>query len=126
MIGVSRNWSKNVLLWNLAADPTNGPHTNNGGCTGCSGALTIDGDNVRRNIAFYTVAQVSKFVPPGSIRIDSNDLDTLPNVAFRTPDGKKVLVVSNITDTPQTFDVHTGAKTFTSTLPAGNVGTYVW
>jgi len=126
MIGVSRNWSKNVLLWNLAADPNNGPHTSNGGCSGCSGALTIDGDNVRRNIAFYTVAQVSKFVPPGSIRIDSNDLDTLPNVAFRTPDGKKVLVVSNITDTPQTFDVHTGAKTFTSTLPAGNVGTYVW
>ena len=126
MIGVSRNWSKNVLLWNLAADPNNGPHTSNGGCSGCSGALTIDGDNVRRNIAFYTVAQVSKFVPPGSIRIDSNDLDTLPNVAFRTPDGKKVLVISNITDTPQTFDVHTGAITFTSTLSPGNVGTYVW
>jgi len=126
MIGVSRNWSKNILLWNLAADPNNGPHTNNGGCTGCSGALTIDGDNVRRNIAYYTVAQVSKFVPPNSVRIDSNDLDTLPNVAFRTPDGKKVLVVSNITDSPQTFDVHTGPKTFTSTLPAGNVGTYVW
>ena len=126
MIGVSRNWSKNILLWNLAADPNNGPHTNNGGCSGCSGALTIEGDNVRRNIAYYTLAHVSKFVPPGSIRIDSNDLDTLPNVAFRTPDGKKVLVVSNITDTPQTFDVHTGAKTFTSTLPAGNVATYVW
>ncbi|HSY35717.1 MAG TPA: glycoside hydrolase family 30 beta sandwich domain-containing protein [Acidobacteriaceae bacterium] len=126
MIGVSRNWSRNILLWNLAADPTNGPHTDNGGCTGCSGALTIDGDNVRRNIAFYTVAQASKFVPPNSVRIDSNDLDTLPNVAFRTPDGKKVLIVSNITDTPQTFDVHTGAKTFNSTLPAGNVGTYVW
>jgi len=126
MIGVSRNWSKNILLWNLAADPNNGPHTNNGGCTGCSGALTLDGDDVRRNIAYYTVAQVSKFVPPNSVRIDSNDLDTLPNVAFRTPDGKKVLVVSNITDTPQTFDVHTGPKTFTSTLPAGNVGTYVW
>ena len=126
MIGVSRNWSKNILLWNLAADSNNGPHTDNGGCGSCSGALTIDGDNVRRNVAYYTLAQVSKFVPPGSVRIDSNDLDTLPNVAFRTPDGKKVLVVSNITDTPQTFDVHTGAKTFTSTLPAGNVGTYVW
>jgi glucosylceramidase len=126
MIGVSRNWSKNILLWNLAADPNNGPHTDNGGCTGCSGALTIDGDNVRRNIAYYTLAHLSKFVPPNSVRIDSNDLDTLPNVAFRTPDGKKVLVVSNITDTPQTFDVHTNSKTFTSTLPPGNVGTYVW
>jgi glucosylceramidase len=34
MIGATRNWSRNVLLWNLAADPQNGPHTNNGGCTG--------------------------------------------------------------------------------------------
>jgi glucosylceramidase len=126
MIGVSRNWSKNILLWNLAADPNDGPHTNNGGCGSCSGALTIDGDNVRRNVAYYTVAQVSKFVPPGSVRIGSNDLDTLPNVAFRTPTGKKVLVVSNITDTPQNFDVRTGSKVFTTSLDAGAVGTYVW
>src|ERR1700733_7675025 len=46
MIGAMRNWSRNVLLWNLAADPQNGPHTNNGGCTGCSGAITLDGDSV--------------------------------------------------------------------------------
>jgi glucosylceramidase len=72
------------------------------------------------------VAQVSKFVPPGSIRIDSNTLDTLPNVAFRTPAGKRVLVVSNITDTPQTFDVRTGTRVFTTSLDAGAVGTYVW
>ena len=126
MIGVTRNWSKNVLLWNLAADPNNGPHTDNGGCGSCSGALTIDGDNVRRNVAFYVVAQLSKFVPPGSVRIGSNDLDTLPNVAFRTPDGKRVLVVSNITDTTQTFDVHTGPHNFSTSLDAGSVGTYVW
>jgi glucosylceramidase len=46
MIGATRNWSRNVLLWNLAADPQNGPHTNNGGCTGCSGAITLDDDSV--------------------------------------------------------------------------------
>jgi glucosylceramidase len=126
VIGATRNWSKNVLLWNLAADPNNGPHTANGGCPVCTGAITIDGDKVTRNVAYYTVAQFSKFVPPGSVRIDSNTLDTLPNVAFRTPDGKKVLVVSNLTDTTQTFDVHVGTRTFTSTLPANNVGTYVW
>lgn len=126
MIGVSRNWSKNVLLWNLAADSNNGPHTDNGGCDSCSGALTIDGDNVRRNVAYYTVAQLSKFVPPGSVRVGSNDLDTLPNVAFRTPAGKEVLVVSNVTDTPQKFDVRAGSRIFTTSLDAGCVGTYVW
>ena len=126
MIGVSRNWSKNILLWNLAADPNNGPHTDNGGCSGCSGALTIDGDNVRRNIAYYTLAHVSKFVPPNSVRIDSNTTDTLPNVAFKAPDGKLVLIVSNPGTADQTFDVHTGSKVFTATLKAGSVATYVW
>ena len=32
VIGATRNWSRNVLLWNLAADPQNRPHTDNGGC----------------------------------------------------------------------------------------------
>lgn len=126
VIGATRNWSKNVLLWNLAADPDNGPHTSNGGCPVCTGAITIDGNKVIRNVAFYTIAHASKFVPTGSVRIVSNTLDTLPNVAFKTPDGKKVLIVSNITETPQKFGIHTGSKTFTTSLDAGSVGTYVW
>jgi glucosylceramidase len=126
MIGVSRNWSKNILLWNLAADPNNGPHTDNGGCSGCRGAITIDGDKVTRLVAYYTMAHVSKFVRPGSVRIESNTLDSLPNVAFKTPDGKKVLIVSNTTDSVQKFDVRSGGKIFTSSLGAGSVGTYVW
>jgi glucosylceramidase len=126
MIGVSRNWSKNILLWNLAADPNAGPHTNEGGCTGCFGALTIDGDAVTRNIAYYTVAHASKFVRPGSVRIESNSLDPLPNVAFKTPDGKRVLIVANVSDSPQKFDVRDGGKVFTASLNATSVGTYVW
>ncbi len=38
IIGATRNWSKNVLEWNLAADPNYLPHTD-GGCTTCSGVL---------------------------------------------------------------------------------------
>jgi glucosylceramidase len=126
VIGVSRNWSKNVLLWNLAADPQFGPHTNDGGCTGCQGALTIDGDNVTRNLAFYTIAHASKFVRPGSVHIESNDLDSLPNVAFKTPDGKKVLIVANTSDSSQTFNVRYHGEVFTAVLSAGAVATYVW
>jgi glucosylceramidase len=126
MIGVSRNWSKNILLWNLAADPQNGPHTNDGGCSGCRGAITIDGSTVTRLVAYYTMAHASKFVRPGSIRIDSNNLDPLPNVAFKTPDGKEVLIVSNISDSAQKFDVRSGTRVFTTSLNAGSVGTYVW
>jgi glucosylceramidase len=126
IIGVSRNWSKNILLWNLAADPQKGPHTNDGGCTECVGAITIDGDKVTREVAFYTLAHASKFVRPGSVRIGSNDLEQLPNVAFKTPKGEKVLIVSNISGAPQTFSVRDHGKSFTTSLNAGSVATYVW
>ncbi len=126
MIGVMRNWSRNVLLWNLAADPNFGPHTNNGGCTMCAGALTIDGNQVKRNVAYYVVAHASKFVRPGSVRIDSSTSQALPNVAFLTPDKKIVLLVSNPGDSAQQFTVRIGSKSFSSSLNAGSVGTYVW
>jgi glucosylceramidase len=126
IIGATRNWSRNVLLWNLAADPNFGPHTNDGGCPICEGAITIDGSIVTRNIAWYAIAHASKFVPPGSVRIDSNNLDILPNVAFKTPDGKEVLIVSNPGGASQNFSVRYQGKTFTTSLGAGSVGTYVW
>ena len=105
IIGATRNWSRNVILWNLAADPENNPHTNDGGCGTCQGAITIDGSKYIRNLAYYVMAHASKFVRPGSVRIGSNNLDTLANVAFKTPDGKKVLIVHNSATTPQTFNI---------------------
>jgi glucosylceramidase len=90
VIGASRNWCKTVLEWNLAADPQQKPHTP-GGCDRCLGALTIDGDLVTREPAYYIVAHASKFARPGSVRIESNIPDGLPNVAFKTPEGKVVL-----------------------------------
>ena len=126
IIAATRNWSRNVLLWNLAADPKFGPHTNENGCPICEGAITIDGSNVTRNLAWYAIAHASKFVPAGSVRIDSNTLDTLPNVAFKTPGGKEVLLVANPGHAPQNFAVRSNGKAFTTSLGAGSVGTYVW
>ena len=34
IVGAPRNWSRNVLEWNLAADPNYNPHTV-GGCGNC-------------------------------------------------------------------------------------------
>jgi len=126
LIGAIRNWSRNVLLWNLAADPKYGPHTDNGGCTMCQGAITLDGNAVTRNVAYYAVAHFSKFVQPGSVRVGSNAMEQLSDVAFLTPDGKIVLVVSNTANFPKTFGVSYHGKAFTTTLPAESVGTYVW
>ncbi|HEU5147524.1 MAG TPA: glycoside hydrolase family 30 beta sandwich domain-containing protein [Chryseosolibacter sp.] len=125
IVGATRNWSRNVLEWNLAADPNFDPHTDDGGCTMCMGALTI-GDSVARNVSYYIIGHASKFVPPGSVRIASNIVDGLHNVAFITPERKKVLVVVNDNDARKEFVIKEGNRLAEASLAAGAVATYVW
>ncbi|GAA3923990.1 glucosylceramidase [Chitinophaga oryziterrae] len=124
IIGATRNWSRNVLEWNLAADPAYKPHTD-GGCSTCLGALTITGA-VSRNVSYYIIAHAAKFVRPGSVRIGSEFTSQLENVAFKTPDGKRVLIVLNSAAAPQTFNIQSNGKIVTTTLNNGAVGTYIW
>ncbi|WP_255456784.1 glycoside hydrolase family 30 beta sandwich domain-containing protein [Pedobacter sp. HDW13] len=126
IIGATRNWSKNVLEWNLAADPQNKPYTDRGGCSMCQGAVTINGDNYSRNLAYFSIAHASKFVRPGSVRIASNELNGLANVAFKTPDGKYVLVVANTGKDAAAFNISQNGKTYAATLDKGAVATYLW
>lgn len=124
-IGATRNWAKNVLEWNLANDASYGPHTS-GGCDQCLGAVTVSGNSVTRNPPYYSVAHASKFVRPGSVRVDTNAPNSLPNVAFRTPAGKKVLLVTNTSNTPVQFNIEYKGKTVATALAGGSAGTYVW
>jgi glucosylceramidase len=124
IIGSMRNWSKVALEWNLASDPTYNPHTP-GGCTECKGALTI-GSTVNRNVGYYIIAHASKFVPAGSVRIGSNVAGSLYNVAFKTPAGKKVLIVVNEGSFSVLFNIRVNNKWINTSLPAGAVGTYTW
>jgi glucosylceramidase len=126
IIGATRNWCRTVLEWNLANDPENKPHTDRGGCDRCLGGITIDKDVVTRNPAYYIVAHASKFVRPGAVRISSNYLEVLPNVAFKTPEGKTVLIVYNDSTADHKFAIKHGELNAVSNLRAGAVGTYVW
>ncbi len=124
VIGSMNNWSRVALEWNLANNASFGPHTP-GGCTQCKGALTING-SVTRNVAYYIIAQVAKFVPAGSVRINSNAIGGLYNVAFKTPEGKKVLLVLNDGASAVNFNIKFKNKTALAGLPAGAVATYIW
>lgn len=125
IIGATRNWCKTVLEWNLSSNPELQPHTDRGGCDRCLGAVTIDSDDVVRNPAYYIIAQASKYVVPGSVRIDSNSSDDLPNVAFKTPDGKIVLIAMNESETNKNLHFRFGEKLIKTALPARSVGTFV-
>lgn len=126
IIGSMRNWSKVAMEWNLANDANFGPYTP-GGCSTCKGALTINGtDNFNRNVGYYIIAHASKFVPAGSIRIGSNQSANLNTVAFKTPLGKKVLLVENDGNTTELFNIKFNGRGVTTALEAGAVATYSW
>ncbi|WP_300597648.1 glycoside hydrolase family 30 beta sandwich domain-containing protein [Niabella sp.] len=125
IIGTMRNWSKTALEWNLANDPSYGPHTP-GGCTQCKGALTINGSSVSRNVAYYIIAHASKFVPPGSVRIESSAEGGVPNIAFLRPDGKKALIALNEAGAPYTVNIRYKNTWAPVTIPGKSVITMVW
>ncbi|CAF2788337.1 unnamed protein product [Rotaria sp. Silwood2] len=129
IVGATRNWARNVLEWNLASNSQLEPHTP-GGCDRCLGGITIDGNVVRspRNPGYYVIAHAAKFVRPNSVRIDSNVVSNLANVAFeRSEDGKRVLIVLNEIDQGQTtIEIHSDDKVYQVSLNGGSVGTFIW
>jgi glucosylceramidase len=124
MIGSMRNWARVALEWNLANDGGFRPHTP-GGCTECQGAITLNG-TVVRNVSYYIVAHLSRFVPPGSLRIQSTIPSPLSSVAFKRPDGKKVLVVLNDGSAEVMFNIRFKGSVASTSLAAGAVATYMW
>ncbi|HXO77311.1 MAG TPA: glycoside hydrolase family 30 beta sandwich domain-containing protein, partial [Puia sp.] len=85
------------------------------------------GNNYTRNTAYYTVAHASEFVRAGAVRISSNTFPAgIQDVAFKNPDGSKVVVALNTASSTQSFKIKWGSESFTYTLPAGAVATFKW
>jgi len=131
IIGSPRNWAETVINWNLALDPSGGPHV--GGCATCTPIVTVGpGDTVTRNAEYYTLGHLARFVQPGAVRIASTSFGTtgwngqVMDVAFRNPDGSTVLVAHNENDNPSTFGVREGGQAFSYTLPGGALATFTW
>jgi glucosylceramidase len=131
VIGTTRNWAKSVVTWNIALDPSGGPHL--GGCDTCTGLVTVDPDRaVTRNAEYFTIGHLAKFVRPGAVRIESTSFGTtgwngqIMDVAFRNPDGATALVVHNENDDPRSFAVRVGERQFEYTLPGGALATFTW
>ncbi len=126
VIGSMRNWSRNALEWNLANNASYGPHTQ-GGCDVCKGAITVQSSSsIVRNVGYYIIGHASKFVPAGSVRIASNVVGSINNVAFKTPSGKKVLIVENDGTSAALFNIKYAGKWVAVSMYPGAVGTFIW
>ncbi len=123
ILGSVQNWARTAIEWNLVTTP-NSLH-----CKMCLGAFDIDpqGNNVTRNVSYYIISQVSKYVDQGAFRIDSQTSQTdLNNVAFKNPDGSKSIVVYNKEGSTHTFSVQDGDQHFEYTLPPWSAASFRW
>jgi glucosylceramidase len=129
IIDYTRNWGSSVVKWSLAVDQNDGP--NNGGCSDCTGLITVhDGDSesgqVDYTVEYYDMGQLTKFVKPGAYRIESTASPTVPNVAWINPDGSKALIAYNGSTSAAPISVNWGGESFTYTLPARTSATFTW
>jgi glucosylceramidase len=130
VLGVTRNWGKTVVNWNLALHSDGTPH--NGGCGTCTGVISVDGGGWTKNAEYFTLGHLARFVKPRATRIASTSFGTtgwngqIMDVAFRNLDGSTALVVHNENDDPRTFAVAQGGQSFDYTLPGGALATFVW
>lgn len=126
IIGSVRNWSRTALEWNVANNASFGPHTP-GGCTQCKGAVTVTGNTgYEKNVAYYIIAHASKFVPANSRRIASTEADNLSTAAFRTPEGKTVLIVQNSNASDKAFTIKYQQQAAPVTISGSSVATYIF
>lgn len=78
---------------------------------------------------FYMMGQFGRFIRPGMKLIASNygSSKNVTDVVFYNPQKHQyICVVSNQTLKKQQFKVQINGKQFLATIPAKNIGTYVW
>jgi len=121
-----RNWASAYVKWGLALDQNRGPHS--GGCATCTPLVTIDSSTgaVSYPIDYYSLGHFSKFVLPGSTALWSSNAPGLISAAFKTPEGKVVLVAYNDSSAGKTFQVSWRGSSFAYSLPALAGATFTW
>ncbi|WP_426454683.1 glycoside hydrolase family 30 protein [Paenibacillus sp. S-38] len=133
VIRLPRHWCRSVIWWNVALDEHNGPdyyyvqHLNRRST--CRGLITVHQETgeVTYNADYYTLGHISKFVDTGAVRIASDTCeDDLESAAFENPDGSRVLIVSNRTDTVKRLRVTCDGQAVEYALDGEAAATLVW
>ena len=126
IVGAVQNQARGVLMWNIALDENHGPHA--GGCSDCRGVVTIDSRTgaVERNQEYYAFGHASRFVRQGARRVAVTTPSGLDAVGFINPDGSRVVIVLNGTDSEAAFEVGEFGRSSPAILPSNSAATYVW
>ncbi len=122
-----RNWATSYNAWVAILDEQGRP--NNGPFPATKAILRFNSETgrVEEIFEYFNYGHFMKFVRRGAVRVDSTpSSQELSHVAFRNPDGTKVLVLANTTGQAREFTVSEGLRSFSTTIPGKAVMTCRW
>jgi glucosylceramidase len=134
IIDVLNRWVSGWTDWNLCLDEQGGPNWANNFVDSPIIVNTTTREEFYKNPMFYALGHFSKFVPPGSVRIDAS-ISRLPYnnrfdaVAFVTPNSQRVLVAHNA-HFLKSYRIEIKDPSLDGTLsyeiPPSSIATFVW
>ncbi|KAH8692100.1 putative beta-1,6-glucanase Neg1 [Talaromyces proteolyticus] len=131
-MGPLHNWASGVIAWTLGTNADNGPYLSSGGCDKCQGLVTVNNDGTYTlNMAYYMMAQFSKFIPPGAIILQGTGSHThyyggVQSVASLNPDGTRTVVIENTFSHDIYVTLNTNSREkWSGHVPAESVTTWV-
>jgi glucosylceramidase len=120
------NWTGGWTVWNLLLDPAGGPRH----AGGLMGSSIVNADPGTGELTFnpphYVFGHFSRFIEPGARRIAcTSSSDDFVATAFLNPDGKIAVVLTNLTDHEEIFQLWVEGRTIKYTSPAHGIITMV-
>eukprot|EP01113_Clastostelium_recurvatum_P031209 TRINITY_DN3875_c0_g1_i1.p1 TRINITY_DN3875_c0_g1~~TRINITY_DN3875_c0_g1_i1.p1 ORF type:complete len:496 (+),score=90.58 TRINITY_DN3875_c0_g1_i1:78-1490(+) len=113
IMGDLNNWAVGWVDWNMILNPLGQPNHLN---QSCDAPILADAktQKITYNPAYYYMGHFSKFLPRGSVRINSLCPTQLTCTAFRTPKDQIIVIVQNINDVAVTFKLQHASTTSSS------------
>jgi glucosylceramidase len=122
---VLNNWCRSAVAWNVATDehgkPNIGPYP-------CGGILIINPgtQEIIRSGQYWALAHFSRAIRRGARRFESQSAAAnLGHVAVENPDGKKVLILTNL-GAARTIRVNQGLISALVSVEENSIATLLW
>jgi len=122
---ILRNWAQSITGWNLALDEKGRPNI---GPFPCGGMVTIHSQTkeITPSGQYWAFAHFSRHVRRGARRFESSGkAQAVEHVAFKNPDGQKIVVLCNPGGTT-TVALKLADASAEVTLPADSLTTLSW
>ncbi|HZQ93827.1 MAG TPA: glycoside hydrolase family 30 beta sandwich domain-containing protein [Candidatus Sulfotelmatobacter sp.] len=120
-----RNWCRSITGWNLALDEKGRPNI---GPFPCGGLVTIHSETrqITHSGQYWAFAHFSRNIRRGARRFESSGtLSGVEHAAFENPDGQKVLIVTNSSES-KNVTVKLANQIANLSLPNNSVSTLIW